>query len=253
MRGRQLEIALESHLTPQAWRAVVAEFDVVLNCVGILRPVANATYDRIHKLAPQACVGTPTRFVHVSALGLQATDRSGFLTSKRFGEQAVQASDCDWILVRPSLLDGVGGYGAAWLRGVAKLPVFIKPADAVGQIAAFAVDELGAALATLCIESADRLDLARSRIFELGGVRTFTFEEYIRGLRRHYSPTRAHMLVAPGWLARLAAHLCDLFHFTPFSFGHWELLRKDNVPTPNRLPQLLGRAPRSVVGPMGDP
>ena len=35
-------------------------------------------------------------------------------------------------------------------------------------------------------------------------------------------------------------------HFSPFSFGHWELLHYDNIPRTNRLPELLGRAPRTI-------
>jgi NADH dehydrogenase len=51
----------------------------------------------------------------------------------------------------------------------------------------------------------------------------------------------------PGLLARLVSHICDLAHFSPFSFGHLELLRRDNVPCPNALPRLLGREPLAVV------
>ena len=42
-----------------------------------------------------------------------------------------------------------------------------------------------------------------------------------------------------------------LLHLTPFSFGHWELLRRDNLPSRNALPELLGRAPHPVVPPPG--
>jgi hypothetical protein len=37
-----------------------------------------------------------------------------------------------------------------------------------------------------------------------------------------------------------------VLHITPFSFGHWELLGHDNCPRINRLPELLGRAPRAI-------
>ena len=52
------------------------------------------------------------------------------------------------------------------------------------------------------------------------------------------------------WLARIVSHACDLAHFSPFSFGHLELLRRDNLPRPNLLPRLLGResAPLAVLG-----
>lgn len=73
------------------------------------------------------------------------------------------------------------------------------------------------------------------------------FREYILALRRTYTKAPALCVPIPGLLARLGAHLCDVLHFTPFSFGHWELLRRDNIPVNNRLPELLGRAPVSVV------
>ncbi len=242
---------LEEMTASRDWREIVREFDVILNCVGILRPQKSATYDQIHHLAPKAissaCEGHATRFVHVSALGLDPEDRSGFLTTKLKGEKAIEQSQGNWIIVRPSLLDGVGGYGAAWLRGVSRLPVFATPMDAKGQIAALTVADLGEALACLCLESAEDLQLETSRIFELGGVRSYRFEQYIRGLRLRYSKTRALAIPIPGFVARIGAHLCDLLRVTPFSFGHWELLRKDNVPRPNRLPELLGRTPNAVV------
>ena len=50
--------------------------------------------------------------------------------------------------------------------------------------------------------------------------------------------------VIPAPLARLGAHLCDLLHFSPYSYGHLELMRRDNMPRVNALPALIeiGRA-----------
>lgn len=187
------------------------------------------------------------RFVHISALGLEKPARSRFLTSKQAGEQGVRASGGDWIIARPSLLDGAGGFGAAWIRGIARLPFFVAPADARGRIAALDVGDLGEALARLALDDAESLGLATSRVFELGGVESWEFRDYIYALRRTYTQSRSWCLPIPGLLARAGAHLCDLFHITPFSFGHWELLQRDNVPAVNQLPELLRRAPVSVV------
>lgn len=242
---------LEEMTLSEDWKDIVQEFDVILNCVGILRPHRSATYERIHHLAPKAiasaCSDVKTRLVHVSALGLGPTDRSGFLTTKLQGENAIKATRSNWIITRPSLLDGEGGYGAAWLRGVSKLPVFIVPADAKGMIAALTVTDLGLALARLCLVSSHELNLEKSRTFELGGSRHYKFEAYIRGLRLRHSTTRALAIPIPGAIARIGAHFCDLLRITPFSFGHWELLRKDNIPAENRLAELLGRPPTEVV------
>jgi uncharacterized protein YbjT (DUF2867 family) len=250
-RFQYRQFHFEKMTTPENWFDLLDGIDVVLNCVGILRAKGAATYDRVHHLAPyalsRACAVRDIRFVHVSALGLHENARSGFLTSKKSGELAIQSGSTSWIIVRPSLLDGEGGYGAAWLRGIARLPLFVVPRDALGHIAALDVTDLGQALASLCLRTDEYLKLHESRFFELGGTQSYVFESYIRGLRRRHTEQPAWCLRIPGLLSRLGAHLCDAFNVTPFSFGHWELLTNDNVPHPNRLPELLGREPTAVI------
>ncbi len=247
-------VRFEEHTQAEHWRPAIRDIDVVLNCVGILRQRGRATYRRVHHEAPaalaHACREQTKRFIHVSALGLHAGARSRFLTSKLAGETAIKASGADWSIVRPSLLDGEGGFGAWWLRAVARLTLFAVPADARGRIAALDVGELGEALANLCTSAPSQPSdaAATAREYDLGGPQEMTLREYIRALRRAHTPRQAWCVPVPGWLARLVAHVCDMLHATPFSFGHWELLRNDNVPTHNRLPELLGRTPRRVGG-----
>ncbi len=250
-KAPQREIKLERLTAPVDWLPIIDDVDAVLNCVGILRQRGRETYDLVHHRAPaalaEACRERRKRFVHVSALGLDKPARSRFLTSKLAGEKAIRMIGGDWVFARPSLLDGVGGFGAAWLRGISRLPVFVAPADARGRIAAFDVSELGEALMRLSVGTADELRLEDSRVFELGGTETWEFRDYIFALRRSYTDKPALCIPLPGLLARAGAHLFDVLHFSPFSFGHWELLRRDNAPTRNRLPELLGREPISVV------
>ena len=250
-KAEQREVRLDRLLTPDDWLPLINDVDAVLNCVGILRQRGNETYDRVHRQSPaalaNACEQTGKRFVHISAIGLDKPAKSRFLTSKLAGEKLIQESTGDWIIARPSLLDGRGGFGAGWLRGISRLPVFVAPADAKGHIAALDVDDLGEALAKLALDSAEKLNVAKSRVFELGGEQSWEFRDYIFALRSTYTDRGALCIPIPGFVARLAAHICDVLHFTPFSFGHWELLRRDNVPTENRLPELLGRAPIQVT------
>lgn len=235
------------------WQALIHDVDAVLNCVGILRQRGKETYDLVHHRAPvalaTACRDAGKRFVHVTALGLHAEAGSRFITSKLEGERAIMSVGGDYAIARPSLIDGEGGFGARWLRGVSRLPFFFAPMDARGLIAALDAEDLGEALAQLCTADAGTLGFERSREFDLGGTETHAFADYIRGLRRRYTDTPNLHVPVPGVLARLFAHFCDVIHFTPFSYGHWELLRRDNVPAENRLPELLGRGPRQVVSP----
>ena len=241
---------LERLLAPEAWQDLIAGVDVVVNCVGILRQRGRETYRRVHHLGPaalaEACRRAGVRLVHVSALGLQAPMRSRFLRSKAEGEAALRASGVDGCIVRPSLLDAErGGYGAAWIRRVARWPLHLLPADARGRIAVLDVRDLGEALAVLAFRP--RLaDGGRLGEFDLGGVDEPGLQDYLAQLRALTGAPPARVLRIPGGLARLGSHACDLLHLTPYSFGHWELLRRDNVPAVNALPDLLGRAPRPI-------
>jgi uncharacterized protein YbjT (DUF2867 family) len=242
LRFRVRRIAFHDELTPEAWQRAIDGADAVVNCVGILRERGRETYERVHHLAPAAlaiaCARAGLRLVHVSALGLSPEPRSRFIASKLRGEAAVRASDADYTIARPSLLDGEGGYGARWLRAMATLPVHWVPADAAGQIAVLHVEDAGEAIARLC-----ELPGALHRDAELGGSERRTLAGHLAALRGE----RAHVVRVPAALARVASHLCDVAHWSPFSFGHLELLRRDNVPRQDDLTALLGRAPRRVT------
>ena len=84
------------------------------------------------------------------------------------------------------------------------------------------------------------------REHDLGGEDLRTIGEHLAAMRAGHHATPARRIPIPDWLAWLTAHACDLLHATPFSYGHWELLQHDNCPRDNRLPALLGRAPRAV-------
>ena len=242
------EAHLERLTCRGAWHALLAGCDTVINAVGILRERGAETYDKVHHRAPTAlaaaCAFGGRRLVHISALGLREHARSAFLTSKLAGERAIAASGARYSIVRPSLLDGEGGFGARWLRSLARWPVHFVPAEARGRIAVMAVTDLGEAIAALCEREAS----AEWCEVELGGTAAPTMAEYLRARRGR----PALRVSVPRWLARLASHLCDLAHFSPFSFGHLELLRRDNVPCPNALPRLLGREPLAVVARGGE-
>jgi len=244
-RCERRETHLERLREPGDWSTLLRGIEIVVNAVGILRERGAETYERVHHLAPRAlavaCAHAAIRVVHVSALGLHAGARSGFLTSKLAGERAVAASGADCIIVRPSLLDGEGGYGALWFRRVARWPVHPVPADARGRIDALDVGELGEAISTLC----EKRDARGWREVELGGGMPRSVAEYLAALRPAAWRPAARVEV-PAWFARLASHLFDVVHFSPLSFGHVELLQRDNVPHRNRLPELLGRAPLFV-------
>ena len=246
-------VRFEQLLAAQDWACLLAtlsqsaKVDEVINCVGILRQRPGESYEDVHHHAPaalaQACAAAGIKLIHTSALALHAGAKSRFLSSKLRGEHAIAATSCDYAIVRPSLLDGEGGFGARWLRGLSRSPLQFIPRAARGGIAAMRCTDLGQALSVL----ASRPSLAAYREVELGGLHAYGYAEYLRALRTGYTTSQALQVPLPNWLARLSAHVCDVLHFSPFSNGHWILLQRHNLPQPNRLPELLGRAPLAIA------
>ena len=240
------ETHFESLTTRHVWQPLLADIDVAVNAAGILRERGGETYDRVHHMAPAAlalaCERRGRRLVHVSMLGLRRESRGAFLRSKLRAERAIAATAADWRIVRPCLLDGEGGFGACWMRRVARWPVHPLPADARGRLAPLNVRDLGDALAALCEIDANALP----REIELGGSARRTLPEYLDALAAAQGDGPALRVGVPAPLARIAAGLCDLLHVTPLSVGLLELLRRDNLPRENLLQALIGRAPAPV-------
>jgi NADH dehydrogenase len=242
------EIRLHTRTNADDWQAEAAEFDVIVNCAGILRARWKETFDAVYRQTPvaiaAACAKQSTRFIHVTALGLHAAASSGFITAKLSGEIGIAEANPSACIVRPSLLDGIDGFGARWLRRVAQWPVHFVPSDALGRLAPLDVGELGEAIAALCACDASALPAS----VELGGEQTFAMAEYLHALRRNPQP--AVRVTVPAWLVRCFAHAFDALHVTPLSWGHQELMRRDNVPCAAdvyALRRWLGRAPMEIA------
>jgi uncharacterized protein YbjT (DUF2867 family) len=240
-----IRVRLHETVDAATWMPIIGDFDAVLNCVGILRERFRESYDAVHHRSPaalsRACAAANVRYVHVSALGLSAKASSRFIRSKIAGERAIADSGADYTIARPSLLDGTDGFGSQWLRRVAAWPVHFVPADANGRLAALDVDDLGDALAVLC----ETRNAAGYREADLGGCDELTIAELLATLRCSQF-LKATVIRVPSMIVRVAAHVFDLFHLTPLSWGHVELMRSDNRPAINALPSLLGREPKRV-------
>lgn len=243
-QSNQLPIKMQNMQQASDWLAVLNGFDVVINSVGILRERKGESYTDIHTFAVEsladACAQLNIKIIHISAIGLTANANSGFITSKYWGEQAILASGANTVIVRASLLDGEGGYGAKWFRRVAALPLqFVMKSD--GLVAPLQVTDLGEAVANLAMQK-----IETPSILELGGTETLSIPAYLQLLRQRSGKASAFQIAVPKCLVRLVSHLFDVFALTPLSFGHFELMQGYNVPAKNGLQELLGRAPTLV-------
>ena len=236
-----IQVKMQQMLQVEDWLPLLKGFDVVVNSVGILRERKGESYTDIHTFAVEsladACAHARVKLIHISAIGLSEAAKSGFITSKYWGEQAIVASGADAIIVRPSLLDGEGGYGAKWFRRVAAWPLqFVMKSN--GLVAPLQVTDLGEAVANLCLTPQKW-----PQIIELGGNNVLTIAQYLAKLRAVNKTKPALQLTMPKCIVRIVSHIFDAFALTPLSFGHFELMQGYNVPAVNLLPVLLGRKP----------
>ncbi|HOY69727.1 MAG TPA: NAD(P)H-binding protein [Methylotenera sp.] len=244
--SNSLEVHLQSMLDIKDWLPLLNGVDVVVNCVGILRErKGGETYEKVHTLAPaalaQARAQLGIRMIHISAIGLTMQAKSRFIRSKLLGEHAILNSGADVTIVRPSLLDGEGGFGAKWFRRVATWPLQLVM-QSEGLVAPLQVTDLGEAVAKLCLNGYVNLP----KVMELGGNETMTIPQYLNWLRATGQRKPAAQIAVPKMMVRLASHIFDMLAWTPLSFGHFELMQGKNVPAVNWLPILLGRTPTAT-------
>ena len=89
-QNNQLQVKMHNMQQCKDWFVVIHGFDVVINTVGILRQRGlfnqRETYANVHTFAVEiladACAQTGIKLIHISAIGLSANAKSGFITSK---------------------------------------------------------------------------------------------------------------------------------------------------------------------------
>ena len=249
LQSNQLQVKMQNMQQVSDWLPMINSVDVVINSVGILRERKAESYKDIHTYAVKslanACAQLNVKLIHISAIGLSANAKSGFITSKYWGEQAILASGANAVVVRASLLDGEGGFGAKWFRRVASWPIQIVM-QSPGLVAPLQVSDLGEAVANLALNNLQTPNIIEPSIVELGGSEILSIPAYLQLLRLRDGKRKAFQLDAPKWLVRMISHIFDVFALTPLSFGHFELMQGRNVPVKNWLPILLKRAPTLV-------
>ena len=150
-RGHQVVAGARSHadgphtmhvdfmlpVEPQAWaqRLLAQRIEAVVNCVGILIPARDQSFERVHSLGPielfrGAVAAGAKRVLQVSALGVNSDAQSlatPYLHSKLRADDSLLALPIDAAVLRPSLVYGPGSQSARLFATLASLPVVSLP------------------------------------------------------------------------------------------------------------------------------
>src|SRR5688572_30599716 len=102
------------------WAELLISVDAVLNCAGVLQDAPGESAAGVHVEGPstlfRACERAGIRrVVHLSAVGVDRSTQTEFSKTKLAGDEALMASDLDWVILRPSVVVGRSAYGGSAL------------------------------------------------------------------------------------------------------------------------------------------
>jgi uncharacterized protein YbjT (DUF2867 family) len=198
-----------SRMTSADWKPHLDGVEAVVNCAGALQDSPSDRLKAVHfdgvlQLAEACRASDVRRFVQVSALGVDSA-KGAFAETKRAADEALMATDLDWVVIRPGLVLAPAAYGgSALLRGLAALPLAI-PAVHVGSVVqAVSVGDLAA-----CVAVAVRADAPNRVLATLSAADAPTLAQVLTALRAWLGLSPAPVVALPAFLGATANGVAD--------------------------------------------
>lgn len=210
-------------------RAVVGS-DIVINLVGIGAEAGKQGFQAVHvdgarAVARAAKAAGATALVHMSALGVdKANTVSAYAASKLAGEEAVFAEFPSAIVVRPSLMFGIGDGFFNLMGTLARLAPIMPLIGGKTLFQPVFVGDVAEAMA-----KAAEGEVKTGRVYELGGPDIETHKALMQRILREAGRKRP-LMPMPSGIAKLLATIIGILPVRPLiTKDQVELLGVDNV------------------------
>ncbi len=239
---------LRRFLSADDWRPLLSDIDAVVNVAGLLQADAE-TMEAVHHRAPAALFDACREagiasVIHMSAIGADPEAGTVYADSKRRGEDALRATDLDWVVLRPSLVwSPAGSYGGtSALRGLAALP-FAIPVIGRGDFAftPITAEDLARTIVRLLEPGAPRRET-----LEPCGPETLTMREILQRLRGWLGLPPAPILHTPMPLMRLLCRVGDLVGGGPVTTTSLRQLEHGTVADSAAFAEAIGFTPTAM-------
>ncbi|MFC7076987.1 complex I NDUFA9 subunit family protein [Haloarcula halophila] len=207
-------------------------------------------HERVHLGGTENCLRAAEehgvdRFLQMSALGADPNGDTHYIRAKGKAEGAVEDSDLEWTIVRPSIVFGDGGEFVSFtkqLKGMFAPGVPLYPLPGGGDTMRFQpilVDEFVPVLADILEEEGHA-----GQTYEVGGPETLTLREVTNTV---YDAEGKSITIVPLPMPMAKIGLTVLGNLG-FKMGQdqYESLDFDNVPAENDL-EALGRDPSDLT------
>jgi NADH dehydrogenase len=153
--------------------------DVVVNLVAVIRNQGRQTFTSVNAEGPAHVVDAARRagvrrLVHLSAIGADPDPAFPYLFSKWQGEQWVQGSGLEWVILRSSVVFGErDGFFTQLARALSlPAPFLVIPGDGAATFQPIAADDVGR-----CLVAAAQDPERAGSIYEIGGPDQLTLDE----------------------------------------------------------------------------
>ena len=234
----QIQIVQANLRFPDSVAAALEGADGAVNLVGVLENHGKQNFQALHvegaQAVAEACAARGIkRLVHVSALGA-ARKGARYTRSKFAGEQAVREALPEAVILRPSVMFGLDDTFfnriAQTMVTIAPIPLGMFPLIGGGKTRFQPVFVGDVAEA---VGNALDMPQARGRLFELGGPRTYTFEQLAKYVRTEIDRPVPLLPLASVIAQPMGILASWVFKLTPFDApitgDQVVMLKRDNV------------------------
>jgi NADH dehydrogenase len=210
---------------PHTLEVALTGCDAVVNLVGVFKGKLDAVQGSgAGQLAAIARAKGAKAFVHVSAIGADASSPVGYASSKAAGEAAVLAAFPEAVVLRPSVVfgedDAFINLFAGLIASAPVMPVFAADSPFQPVFVDDVADAIANALATPAQFS--------GQTFELGGPEVITIGDLNRRIAKAAGRSPRFLDLSDG-MSSLFVALTGWLPGAPMSRDQWILLRQGNV------------------------
>jgi uncharacterized protein YbjT (DUF2867 family) len=228
-------------------RAFVANNDAVVNLVGILQESGSQRFEAIHHVGPARLARIAreegvARFIQISAIGADPRSSAAYARTKAAGEAAVRDAFPTATILRPSVVFGPEDQFFNRFAAIATVsPVLPLIGGGETLFQPVYVGDVAEAVVRCIDDSA-----TAGRTYELGGPKIYSLRALMELLLEEIR--RKRLLVnLPFGVAAIQARLLSLLPDAPLTPDQVEMLKYDNIVSPNSLGfEALGITPTAV-------
>lgn len=229
--------------TVASWRDRLADVDVVINAVGIIRESGAQTFHALHFAAPRALFLAAAemgvkRVIQISALGADDGAESQYHLTKRAADDVLAGLNLDSVILRPSIVHGAGAKSSEVFRALAALPFIPVPDDGLQPIQPIHVNDL-VRVVLACVAAAE----AGRQCIDLVGPEPITFLDMLLHMRHWLGLSRPRVMHVPYALLLPLARIGGFLGNAPITPETVAMLRRGNCAPVQPLIERFGFTP----------